>query len=240
MDIRNADNVVNVQGVAPDGVLTDVLLGRGLIGLVRESHHLTLLRELVVTIGILQGKHPILTWCHTLDDKASVTIGTSYTQQRLGAEGRVCQVVIESYLNALDRFQIGGLNDVSRHFKGIDLLTCRERIGVVAQRIPLVVVRDGIAEVDSIGDVGLQRVFQLDNDFLASSLDFRHLYLWWRHDDVLGNILHLDVFVEIDGDFPVLDVRRLVGRRTTNDAGRVLIIPATVRTAHSGTAVDQK
>ena len=53
MGIRHLQNVVDMQGVAPNGILADVRFCIGLVNLVRKSYHLALLREPKVVVGIL-------------------------------------------------------------------------------------------------------------------------------------------------------------------------------------------
>ena len=76
MGIWYAQDVVDVQRIAPDGVLADIRLARRNKCIVRESQHLTLLRELKVAISILQGIHTIFARSHTLDDKMTSLIST--------------------------------------------------------------------------------------------------------------------------------------------------------------------
>ena len=73
-------DAIDVQFVAPNGVLAHIRLDGGLIGVVREGNHLTLLRELIITISILQGIDTVFSVCNALDDKMSVGICTCYTQ----------------------------------------------------------------------------------------------------------------------------------------------------------------
>ena len=80
MHIRHLRYAVNMQGIAPDGVLADVELGGRLVGVVRVGQHLTLLGELVVIISILQGIDTVFARRHTLDTKVSVGIGPGHTQ----------------------------------------------------------------------------------------------------------------------------------------------------------------
>ena len=76
MGIGYPQNIVDVQGVTPDSILTDIRSCRGLIGLVREGYHLTLLREFEVTIGILQGIDAVFAWGNALDDEMTRSIST--------------------------------------------------------------------------------------------------------------------------------------------------------------------
>ena len=71
--------------------------------------------------------------------------------------------------------QVLGVKDVTCHFKRVNLVAGGEGKGIVTHGVPLVVVADGIAEVDGVGGVLLERILQVDDDALASGLYFGHL-----------------------------------------------------------------
>ena len=68
-------DVVDMQRVAPDGILTGVGLGRGGIRVVGKGYHLAFLRKHVVGIGILQGIDTVGAGGHTLDDIVTRAVG---------------------------------------------------------------------------------------------------------------------------------------------------------------------
>ena len=113
---------------------------------------------MIVIVKILQRIDSVFARSNTLDDKTSITVSTSDTHQGLLAENGVRQIIIQSDRNTLDGLQIAGINDIACHLEGINLLTGREGKGIVAHRISLVIVRNGIAEVNGIGGIGLQAV----------------------------------------------------------------------------------
>ena len=76
MSVGHSQDIINVQGIFPYRILTDIRFTRRLVSLMRISHHLTLLIEDVVTISILQRIDPILAWSHALDDKTSTAVGS--------------------------------------------------------------------------------------------------------------------------------------------------------------------
>ena len=236
MGIADAGDAVDVQRVAPEGVLADVGLGRGGVCLVRVGQHLALLLELEVAVGILQGIDAVFAGCHAFDDETARAVGTRDALQRLGAECRVGQVVIQSDADALDGFEVRRVEHVARHLEGVDALAGRERVGIVAHRVVFVVVADGVAEVYRIGGIGLQRVLQFYDDALAGGLDFGHLQLRRRHDDTLRRVGKLDELVEVEGDFAVGHIRALLGGRAAHNARRVFVVPSAVGIAHAGTA----
>ena len=93
-------DAINMQGITPDGVLTHIGFDVWLIRVVRIGYHLTLLRELIVSVSILQGIDAVFAFSNTPDNKMSVAIRARHTQQWLGAEGRVGQVIIQTYEDA--------------------------------------------------------------------------------------------------------------------------------------------
>ena len=177
---------------------------------------------------------------HTLDDKSSAAVGARDALQRLTGEDGVGEIAVESHQDAFYWFQVLGIKHISRHLHGVYLLAGREAVGIVAQGIALVVVGDGVAEVDGIGGIGLERVFQLDDDALSGRLDFGHLYLRWRHHHVLRGILDLDKLVEVDDHLARSDVCRLVGRRGTHHSRRLFVVPSAVGLSHFGARAEQE
>ena len=75
VDVRDRNNTINVQGVLPDGVVARVGLRRRSEDIVRVANLLTLLRECVVAIGILQGEGTVAAGGDALDDEVAATVG---------------------------------------------------------------------------------------------------------------------------------------------------------------------
>ena len=231
---------IDVERVAPDGIRPRVRLRRRLEGLVAEGEHLTLLTEAEVAVHILQSVGPIGAWGDTLHHEVAAAVCPRHTQQGLGLEGGVGQIVVESHEDALDWLQVAGIEHIARHLERVDPLTCGEGEGIVAHRITLVVVADGIAEVHGIGCVLLQRVLQFHHDLLACALDLRHLQLRGRDDDLVGGILYLDELIEVDGDLLGLHVGSPVLRCTADDFWRVVVVPTAIGLAHAGTTENKR
>ena len=55
-----------------------------------------------------------------------------------------------------DRFQILRFQHMPRYLHGINGSSCRETVGIVSHRIALVVIADGIREVDGVGGIRLE------------------------------------------------------------------------------------
>ena len=151
--VRHFYQRIDMQRVAPNGVGSHVGLRARLEGLLVKGNHLTLLCKAEVAIGILQGISAISARSHTFYYKVSTTVGTRYTQHRFGLEGRISQIIIQAYHDALDGFEIAGIEHIARYFEGINLFACGEAIGIATHRVILVVIADGIAEVDGISGI---------------------------------------------------------------------------------------
>lgn len=73
-----------------------------------------------------------------------------------------------------------------------------EDVGVSRELVAFVVVGDGIRECQRVGGVGVQGVFEIDDEVLSPEPVLRRLYLWRREEYVAG-LLHDDVLVEGEG-----------------------------------------
>ena len=156
MDVIHLVYRLDVQGIHPGGILSNIRFAGRHDDVVGESNLLALLTELIVAILILQGIDAVRTRCHTLDDKAAATVGTAHSQHRLGSEGRIGMVGIQSHQDTLDRFQILRFQHMARYLHGINGSSRRETVGIVSHRIALVVIADGIREVDGVGGIRLE------------------------------------------------------------------------------------
>ena len=156
MDVIHLVYRLDVQGIHPGGILSNIRFAGRHDDVVGESNLFALLTELIVAILILQGIDAVRTRCHTLDDKAAATVGTAHSQHRLGSEGRIGMVGIQSHQDTLDRFQILRFQHMPRYLHGINGSSRRETVGIVSHRIALVVIADGIREVDGVGGIRLE------------------------------------------------------------------------------------
>ena len=240
MGVRHLQDIINVQSVAPNSILTSVWLGIGRVGLMRESYHLTLLGEHIVSIHILQGIDTILTRGYTTNAEMTATIRAGNAEQRFCAESRVGQIGIKTYADALDRLEIRSIYHIARHLEGINLFARREGIGIITQWVVFIVICNSITEVNRISGVGYQRVLQLYHDLLSRCLDFRHLQLWRRNNDILRGVSQLDELIEIDGHLLRSHIGSLLCRCTIKHTRRIVVIPSTIRLSHTSTARNEK
>ena len=235
MGVADLDDGVDVERVAPDGILADVLLEGGHYNCGVEGHLLALLVVKEVAVGVFEGVDTVAAWGYTLDDKAPGGVGAGHARHRQRGEGAVGKVGIEAHEDALDGLEVLGIDHIASDLHGVDGLAGGEAVGVVAQRIVLGNVGDGIREVYGVGDIGLERVAELYHDALALALDVGLLHLGRRHDDLLLCVLYLDILVEVDVYLLAADIDRLVGGAGREYAGRGLVVPSAVGLAHAGT-----
>ena len=189
---------IDMKRIAPDGIRPGIRFERRHNRIMIEAYHLSLLCETEVTVNILDGKGAIGSRSHTFNIKMATTVGLRYSQHRLGLEGRICHITIKSDFYPLYRFQIACIKHISGYLKRINLIAGRETVSIVTHRIPLIVIADGIAEIDGVSGVLFQRVLQLHYDFLTRGIDLWHLQLRRRYRHLARGILKLDEFIEID------------------------------------------
>ncbi len=90
---------------------------------------------------------------------------------------------------------------IARHVHRVDLIARREYVAHRVQRVGLVVVLYGRAEVEGVGRVFEQRVLDRDDDAAAATRQRGLLLHRRRGVELLLLVLDLDVFVELDIDF---------------------------------------
>ena len=126
-----------------------------------ESNHLTLLIKREVLVGIHQAVDTVLAGSYATNREAPATVRTRHTVERQFVKSRIVQVGMQSDQDTFDRFQIGCIQYRSGHFHRINLCTGREGKREVTQRITLIVIDNGVREINGISSVRLQRVKQI-------------------------------------------------------------------------------
>ena len=231
-----------MERIGPKGVLPGVGIGRGRDDVVVERYLLAFLIEEVVAVSILQGKHPIGACGNALDDEVAPAVGARNANHGFRGEERVALSAyltlrngrIEPHENTLDGLQILSFEHIARHFHRVDGLPRGEAVGVVAHRVVLVVVADGIGEIDGVGGVRFQRIKQLHLYVLSAGLDFGHFELRGRNDDLLRGVVELDKLVEVDAYLLRFHIHSPVCRTGPYHPRRCLVIPSAVGLAHAG------
>ena len=143
---------------------------------------------------------------HAFDDEMPTVVSARYAKHRLFLKDRVRLVGVKSDEYAFDRLQVLGLQHIAGHLHGVDMVASGECVGIIAERIALVVVGDGIRKINRVGGIGLQRVLQLHGDSLSIGFDFWSLQLRWRYNDFLCGVVEFDKLIEEDAYFPTVDV----------------------------------
>ena len=74
MGITHLQDISNMKGITPNGILTDIRTPRGNDTIMIEGYHLTLLTKHEIAISILQGETTIGAWSHTFNRESTTTI----------------------------------------------------------------------------------------------------------------------------------------------------------------------
>ena len=235
MCIRRLHDVLDMQRIGPERVLPYVRFPGRHDDFGREGDPFTLLVVHVIAVSILQRIDTVVSLSNTPYDEVAAAVGTRDTQHGLFQESRVVLVAVKAHENALDGFQVLGIKHIARHFERVDMVAGGEAVGIVSQRVSLVVVGDGIREVDGVSGVRLQLVLQAYCNLLPGGLDFRCFQLRRRHDDLLRGVLQLDELVEVDAHLPAVHIGSTLGRRCPEHSGWCLVVPAAIGLSHLGT-----
>ena len=148
------------------------MAGRGLDDFVEEGDILGACHA-VVTIHVVDGEHVVTAGLEVADGELAAVIGTAHAFQRDVGKGCVVKVAVKPHDDVLHRLQVIGTQHDTRYCQGVDDVSCREGKRVSVQLVALVVVLDGVREVDDIGRVLFQRITELDGHFLADGADHR-------------------------------------------------------------------
>ena len=170
--------------------------------------------HVVVTIHVIECKHPIASWFEPHECELTPTIGARDAFHGQPGECRVIETLtIGSHQHMLHRLEVSCPQHDARDAHRVNLVARREREGISVQLVALVVVLDTVGEVDGIGSVGQHVVTKIDNNPLAQRLDDGLILLHRRHRDFLHLILDVDYLIKVDFHPISLDVEfSLLGR----------------------------
>ena len=230
---------VDGQGVNPGRVLAHAEFITGDYERVVPGNLLHGLGEVDILVGVLQGVDAVTARRHAPDGEASPAVGAPHTLEGHRGESRIGQVGVEAYQHSLHRLQVRSVQHRAGYGHRVQPVARGEGEGEQFQRIALVVVLYGVAKVDGVRRVGLQRVVQVDDDPLAAGANLRLLYLRRGYDHLLVGLVQLDVFIEGDGDAVAVVVQ--LPRRGTAlyEHGRVFVYRSTLNAAYAGTRIKQ-
>ena len=142
--------------------------------------------------------------------------------------------------DARHRLQIFRIQQDTGNLQCVDHVTCREGEGKVLIYVLLVVVGDGVGEVDRIGGILPQRIGQLDDGLASGGTDHRHLLLGRSDNHLLGGLFDLDQLVKDNLDLLSLVVC-LVGQRCAADKfGRQFVVGPAIGRSDVGTGCQQQ
>ena len=145
---------------------------------------------------------------------------------------------MQSHEQALHRFEVESIQQRSRYGHRVQTVAGGERVREVFQRIALVVVLNGIAEVERVSDIVLQCVLQCDDHLLAVRPYFRLLHLRRRNHNLLVRFVQLDELVELKHNLVLSGMERTLRRGAANESGRRLVYRPALYPAYACTRVE--
>ena len=229
---------VNAAVIGEHGVLRCVFAGRGHYNLIQEGDVLGA-RHAVVAVHVIQGKHVVTARLEVAQGELAAVVGAAHALQRQVGERGVVQVAVQADDDVLHRLQVIGPEHDTRYGKGVNLIACRECEGIAVQLVALVVVLDGVREVDDIGRVLLEGVAEFHRYLLAHSADERH-GAWGRgDDDLLLLVLEVDDFVKGDFHLVALEIECTGGWRGLDDLWWCVVTRTALGRPDAGTRREQ-
>ena len=101
-----------------------------------------------------------------------------------------------------------------------------EAVWIILKQVALMQILDSLTKMNSIGSLGLQRLFKLDGNRLATQLDIRLGGQWRRNQYLLGGIVEGNIFVEGDLNLVTLKSYAVIGRLCLDHLGRHFVFRA--------------
>ena len=155
---------------------------------------------------------------------------------RSRGEGGVGEIGVDAHEHPLLGLEVAGGEHHPRHPQRVDLRPRGEGVGEALELVALVVVFNGVAEVDGVGGVGLQRVGELHGDAAPVGGDLGGLLAHGRDHHLGIGVLDVDDLVEIQCDAARRHAGGALRRVGAHEARRLLIARAPRGIAHRGTA----
>ena len=146
----------------------------------------------------------------------------------------------KSHHHPLDGLQVLGIEHSAGHLHGVNHIARTERIGVLSHRVALVVVLDGIAEVDGVGGIGLQRIKEVHLHALALGPHVGSLYLRRGNHHLLVGAFQFHIFIEKDAHLLLGHTHCPVGRHARHHHGRLFVVASAIGIADAGTRHGQQ
>ena len=205
-------------------------LGR-VVGPFEETHLVATRLVHLIVVLILNGIDAVGDRLEVLGDEDAVVLGTGdgrgfVLEDRGVVSGDLLDRVGREEPDEALRHGVGlvTVGRIARKDHRVDLGTRREDVAHRIERVALVVVADGAAEIERIGRIRGQRVAQLHDDAPAAQGDERLFLHRRRGEELLLLVLELHELIELDVDLPVADRRpagrEVVGRHVHDDGGQ--------------------
>ena len=189
----------------------------------------------VVVVEVVECKHVVAPRLEVANGELALVVGAAYALKGHSGEGRVGQVALQAHYHTLHGLEVAGPQHDARHLQRVDAVARREGKAVVLEAVSLVIVADGITEVDGIGGVGQQRVVKVHGHSLAQALDGGLIFLGWRHHHLLLLVVEGYHLVEVDFHLVALEIDGTGFGIALGHCRRRVVARATLGRANAGT-----
>ena len=142
---------------------------------------------------------------------------------------------MQAHYHAFHRLQVAGAQHHAAHLQRVEARAGREGEAEAVEHVALVVVFDGVGEVNHVGGVRLQVVLELDGDFLALGADDGLLLRGRRHYHAGGLVLDVDYLVKLQLHLLALEIDGARDGVAAQHHGRRVVARAALGRAYVGT-----
>ncbi len=121
--------------------------------------------------------------------------------------GRIVEVAVQHHDQGAVGLAAEGHGHSAGELEGIDIAARGKSISEMPEYIALVIIAEGVAEIEGIGSIGLERVFEVYGHRLQFEL---HRRLDLRHgkcDQFLARVFQVDILIEGEHDLIALEMQ---------------------------------
>ena len=198
--------------------------------------------ETHVFIAVLDGEEEVFSGAEVVEGERAVFVAAGHVHGAFFGYDAVADGVGELALvvgEDGDGFGGGGagegIENLSADGHAVDGGAGGEDVFIAGEGVALVVVDNGVFELEKVGGGGLERVFYLHQNAVAFGFIFGFVGQDGGDDDIVVGILDVDVFVEFDKEFSGVEVGSAAGRGGGEGDGRGFVLGSAGREALFGT-----
>ena len=198
--------------------------------------------ETHVFIAVLDGEEEVFSGAEVVEGERAVFVAAGHVHGAFFGDDAVSDGVGELALvvgEDGDGFGGGGagegIENLSADGHAVDGGAGGEDVFIAGEGVALIVVDNGVFELEKVGGGGLERVFYLHQNAVAFGFIFGFVGQDGGDDDIVVGILDVDVLVEFDKEFSGVEVGSAAGRGGGEGDGRGLVLGSAGREALFGT-----